>query len=419
MAEIFYLDGKKDKNRRLVAGLFWHPVAATTERARKAEVQEVAGQMKVAAAVWRHGPTVQVGLAGKAALGACSAAAIVSKTISVEGGENDFVCATQIPDGRWLYVAQKDGVLLPDGDVLGTEDEIRSRMLADCSAGDFALVYAPEHWGVRAKGERDFLSFMPTKKDALFWHKWWRLRPVRVGLGDYAKTIFMLLLAIGVVSGGVAGWKYWQGVQEKKRIEAARIAAEAAAAQAAAIVVKPWGQMPYATALVRACASEYAGLRTNIAGWAMTTLMCSHNDGLSAIWTAPEVGGTRGAFVAQNPAAVTSPDGAFATFAKPIAFPVPEVAEELQESQIVLAWVADRASKFGAQFKAQSVDAPAPDPAAPVAAAPGTWKTYTWTIASGVSPTSLVPQINTAGLRVTKIMFSNDQWSIEGVLYAK
>lgn len=419
MAEIFYLDGKKDKSRRLVAGLFWHPLAAATEKARKAEVQEVASQMKVDLAVWRHGATAQVGLATKAALGACSAAAIVSKTISVEGGENDFVCATQIPDGRWLYVAQKDGVLLPDGDTLGTEDEIRSRMLADCSAGDFKLVYAPEHWGVQAKGERDFLSFVPKKKGALFWHKWWRLRPVRVGAGDYAKTILLLLLVVGVVGGGMAGWKYWQGSQEKKRIEAARVAAEAAAAQAAAVVVKPWGEMPYATVMLRACLDGFAELRTNVAGWTMTTLMCSRNDGLTAIWAAPGLGGTHAAFVATIPAAVVSPDGSFATLSKPIAFQAPEGAEELQQSQHALAWLSDQASRFGGQLKAQSADGPTPNQASPVAASPDTWKTYTWTIASGVSPASLVPKIATAGLRVTKIMFGNDQWSIEGVLYAK
>lgn len=416
MAEIFYLGGKKDKNNRLVAGLFWHPVSATTDRARKAEVKKVADQMKVSAVVWRHGATAQVGLAGKLALGACSAAAIVSKTISVEGDENDFVCAAQIPDGRWLYVAQKDGVLLPDGDLLGTEDEIRSRMLADCSAGDFALVYAPEHWGVRARGERDFLSFIPKKKDALFWHKWWRLRPVHVGVGDYAKTIFVLLLAIVVVGGSVTGWKYWQGVQEKKRIEAARAAAEAAQV---VTIIKPWGEMPVATVMVRACANEFEGLRLNIAGWRLTTLTCSLNDGLAAIWTAPEVGGTHGAFVSHNPAAVASPDGTFATLAKAIAFPLPESPEELQPSQLVLAGLSDRVSRFGTQFKAQSADAPAPDPAAPVAATPDAWKMYTWTIASEVAATSLVPHIDTAGLRVTKIMFGNNQWSIEGVLYAK
>lgn len=413
MAEIFYLGGKKDKNNRLVAGLFWHPVSATTDRARKAEVKKVADQMKVSAVVWRHGATAQVGLAAKLALGASSAAAIVSKTISVEGDENDFVCATQIPDGRWLYVAQKDGVLLPDGDLLGTEDEIRSRMLADCSAGDFALVYAPEHWGVRAKGERDFLSFIPKKKDAFIWHKWWRLRPVHVGVGDYAKTIGVLLLAIVVVGGGVTGWKYWQGVQEKKRIEAARAAA--AAAQVATII-KPWGGVPAATVMVRACANEFTGLRPNIAGWRLTMLTCSLNDGLAVVWTAPEVGGTHGVFVSHNPAAVASPDGAFATLAKAIAFPLPESAEELQSSQLVLAWLSDRTSRFGAQFKAQSADATA---AAPVPATPDAWKTYTWTIASEVAATSLVPHIDTAGLRVTKIMFGNGQWSIEGVLYAK
>lgn len=416
MAEIFYLDGKKDKNKRLVAGLFWHPVAATTDKARKAEIREVADQMRVDASVWRHGPTIQVGLATKAALGACSAAAIVSKTISVEGGANDFVCATQIPDGRWLYVAQKDGVLLPDGDALGSEDEIRSRMLADCSAGDFALVYAPEHWGVQAQGERDFLSFIPKKKDALFWHKWWRLRPVRVGAADYVKSSLLLLLVIGVMGGGVVGWKYWQGAQEKKRIEAARAAAEAAQTVP---ITKPWGEMPVAAAMVRACANEFAGLRTNLAGWRLTTLTCSQNDGLVAIWGAPEIGGTHSAFVSHNPAAVVSPDGTFATLTKAIAFPVPESAETLQPSHLVLAWLSDRASRFGAQFKAQSADAPAPDPAAPVVAAPDAWKTYTWTIASGVAATSLVPHIDTAGLRVTKIMSSDDQWSIEGVLYAK
>lgn len=419
MAEFFYLGGKEDKNKRLVAGLFWHPVAASTDKARKAEAQEVADQMKLDAVVWRHGATYQAGLAGKDALGACAAAALVSKTIEVEGGGGDFICAAQVPDGRWLYVAQKDGVLLPDGDMLGSEDEVRSRMLADFSAGHFALVYAPDHWGVPAKAERDFLSFIPQKKGAQHWHKWWRMQPVRVGLAHYAKTIVAMLVVAGVLAGGVVGWKVWNRYQEQKRIEAARIAAEAAAASAAAVVVKPWAQQPLATSFARACAADFGPLRASVAGWELATVACSVGDGVSVVWKAPAVGGSHSAFVAAIPQAVVSPDGSFATLTRTVAFTAPESAEDLQPAQPVIAWLMDRASHLSAQFKVQADGAPAtaPAPGAPEGGA-GVWKTYAWSMATGLSPQTVIPQINTAGLRVTKIMFSNDQWSIEGVLYA-
>lgn len=413
MTDFFHLDDKKHKTRRLVAGLFWHPIAANTSRARKAEILEVADQMGMGAAIVRLGSTVQVGLSAKSEVGAWSAAAIVSKTIDVEGGLNDFVCATQIPDGRWLYVAQKDGVLLPDGDMVGIEDEVRSRMLADCSASNFGLVYAPEHWGIQSSGERDFLSFLPKKKGGVRWHAWWRLRPIRFAATDYIKKFIWVAVAVAVLAAGVNRFNHWEDGRKK---EAAAIAAAiAAAAQPALEAVKPWAHLPRSAEVMRVCQGEFDDIRLSISGWRVSTVICSGANGLSVVWQAPALGRTHEDFLAQNPAAVISPDGSFATLTKALSFTSPEEAEELRPSPLLLAALADKTSRVGIVFKAQAASIPPPDPAG---VAPD-WEIFSWSVVSPVSPASLVPLIDVPGMRINQIMFSNNEWSIDGVIYAK
>lgn len=411
-AESFFLNRESDKGRRFVAGLFWHPLSAATDKTRRREVQDISAQLTLDLVIWRTGDAVQAGLAsGQDLAGACSSAAVISKTLDVESGATDFVCATSIPDGRWLYVAQKDGVILPDGDIIGNEDEIRARMMSDLSVAEFAVIIAPEHWGFSSSTEREFISFLPKRKGKVAWHKWWQLTPVRVGLSSLLKKSLPFFVLFALLLAGMFGFNYWKSWQSEKDAEAARIAAQAAAAQASSVVVKPWSLTGRATAWAAECMPAVLSTRVDVAGWTLSSVECGA-DKIVKEWKMPDTGGARVPFVTQLPEAGMLADGRSATLEAPVKH-APGTAEPLQAVYRVVSELADKTGLMGSPIKISGSTTPAAG-----AGSADQWSTYSWSLSTQLSPFKVIEAIDTPGLRVSRITLKKDLWTIEGVLYA-
>jgi hypothetical protein len=284
-----------DKSHTFVAGLFWQPLSGSTSEYRK-ETQKLAKQLNLDLAVWRTMGVLQVGMGSSSENlkpGMLSAAAVISKTLEVESHARDFLCATEITDGRWLYVAQSDGVILPDGDLIGGEDEIKSRLLSDLSTGKWSLVFAPEHWGVHgAAEERSFEDFIPKRSGKYDYKKWWRLRPIDSWSSFRAKPskiiIPAMILAL-LAEGGMYAYKTWQN---KKAAEEARIAAIQAAATSAPVKVieHPWKSQPSARSYLNSCITAMEQVKSLWPGnWTLQGVNCA-NGSMTVQWKRQEYG---------------------------------------------------------------------------------------------------------------------------------
>lgn len=217
-----------EKGKLFVSGLHWQALSGGPSEV-KAEVEKLAALEGFDLAVWRVSSVQQVGFADTKKgfkAGMMSAAAVVSKTIDEEEDVRDFLCGIPLPDGRYLYVAQSEGVILPDGDSIGTAEEVRGRMLADMSVGkDWAKIYAPLAWGMQGAAERSFEDFLPQKNGKIdYRHKWWVLKPIKTSIRSVAKIVLPIAALSILIGAGMVSYKRWQ---------IAKANAEAAAAAAA------------------------------------------------------------------------------------------------------------------------------------------------------------------------------------------
>ena len=136
--------------QRFICGLFWQSLSR--RHALRAEAVELAARLNFDAMVLRIDRTFAgAGFASTregAQLGLPSLGALVSKTIAAEGAFYDgrqqpapnWLGAFHLPDGRWAYFAVRDGAFLPNGDWIGSSDEVFERLHGDYSLGGWNVV---------------------------------------------------------------------------------------------------------------------------------------------------------------------------------------------------------------------------------------------------------------------------------------
>lgn len=318
MTNTFALD-----KRTFVSGLFWQPLSGLSSDYRK-ETRRLAEELKFDLAVWRTTTASQVGLGSVSdglKPGLLSAAAVISKTLEIESGVRDFLCAAEIPGGRWLYVAQREGVILPDGDIVGGEDEIKSRLLNDLSLGSWPLIYAPEHWGVYgATEERAFVEFLPQKGGKNDFRRWWGLQPVDRWASirsNPSKILVPMIIIAAIAAGGMYGFKTWQN---KKAAETARIAELQAAAEGRPVMADhPWKNAPRAREYLKSCMSAMSQVKSLWPGnWTPMEATCA-NGMFTVLWKRQEWGWIDH-LRAVEPKAILAGDGSAASLSIPLVF---------------------------------------------------------------------------------------------------
>lgn len=413
-----------NKSHTFVSGLFWQPLSGVLTEARK-EARRLAAELKYDLAVWRTTSALQVGFGSYAEglkEGWCSAAAIISKTLEVEFNIRDFLCATPLPDGRWLYVAQREGVILPDGDIIGSEEEIKSRLLDDLSLGAWGLIYASAHWDLPVESEeRTFASFLPKKGDKNAHKRWWRLQPVDRFASirqQPSKVLAPAIIVVAIVLGGAYGYKVWKN---KKAEDAARLAAMQSGA---AKLEHPWKTMPRASEHLKACMGAWSQVKSFWPGnWTPMEATCA-NGVFTVLWKRQEYGWIDHLRIAE-PKAMLSGDGTSAAITIPM-LPAQGEDEVVPQENARTLDIHGTAQKY----RFAIVLTPAP----PVAILPGQenaanqpvkdWRELKW-VANGISlpPEVILSSLDGPGFRVNRIQagFSDGKiiWNMEGVQYVQ
>jgi len=413
------------RGRIFVGGLHWQALSGGPSEA-KSETQKLAKHLNFDLAVWRTSGAHKVGLASTKdgyKPGMLSAAAVISKTIEVESGERDFLCATELPDGRFLYVAQSDGVIMPDGDFIGTAESVCARMLDDMSIGkSWNMVIAPDMWGISESVERDFESFVPRKGGKLnFRHRWWALRPVKANVGSVTKSMMPFAVIGGALIAGIWAYQQWQESQSAK--EAARLAMLQAESETPTELPHPWKDKPRAQIAAASCATAFEGIPNLWPGnWTPESVLCAPGEGsIRVSWRRGEHGWIKH-LLEVEPHAAISPDGTMASRA--FQFQAPGTEDEaLVDGRERSMHLYSMAQQYGIDIVLAE---PPPLPQMPGATPDGMvvqmWRELSWAIkGSALSPESVVAALDGAGFRLNSVTarFSDGliKWDLEGSQY--
>jgi len=411
------------RGHTFVSGLFWLPLPGTL-RDHKKETEKLALETKSDLAVWRTTNALQVGLGSTEKglkPGLLSAAAVVSKTLEVDPGAKDFkdfLCATEVPGGSWLYVAQREGIILPDGDFLGTEDEVRSRMLSDYSLSQWNVIIAPAHWGMKDSRERRFEEFLPQKAGKNDFKKWWGLAPIKRNL---LKTVAPIAVIAVAIAAGLIGYQKWQA--NKAAEELARLAAEQQGTAVGQPVEHPWKKLPRAKAFASECMGALSSIKTLWPGnWLPRDITCS-GTAFAVVWLR-QPNGWIDHLLAVEPKAALSTDGAMASRTIPLVLSAGEDEAIPQESARTLQ-MHSAGQRYG--FKI-AISAPSAPPVLPgdTAKAPAlvTWKELAWKVEETSLPAATLAEIlDGPGFRVGRIQGALKggviTWVMEGKQYVQ
>lgn len=424
-AHVFNVEGIQ-----FVAGLFWQPLSESNSGEKQKEIKALSKELKLELYVLRNTSIDCVGFTNPSDAvkhGHSSAAAVVSKSLEIELGAKDFIFVTQLEDGNWLYVAQRDGLILPDGDkIYSSEDEARSRLLEDSSLGDWALTISPAIWGVSKSIERDFISMIPRNaKGKIKTHKWWKLKNVDSSkeLARHKGKIILCLIALAALGFGFKAYKSYLHDKEMRDADAA--AREMMAMQNRQNeVVHPWKNLPVASELLASCTEALEGVRLFPGNWELTSANCN-NGNLTVTWKPRGSTGWIQHLKAVHPNAMISLDGSLASITKPLAEMQVGSDEQIQPENERLIEMYSAAQRYGFKFTVA--------PAAPAAPAlPGQedapvaqkdWNEITWKAEGIELPSVVLAGLSGNGFRMTGMSatWQNGKfiWTMEGNQYVK
>jgi hypothetical protein len=415
-------------------GLFWQPLSASTPAERSKEILSLAQELSFDLAVTRNSAMHCVGFAKSSQtlkVGIFSAAAVISKTLDVEMRARDFIFVSPLPDGQWAYVAQRDGVILPDGDkVFASEDGARAALLEHMSLGDWSLVIVPAIWGINGSVERDFLSMLPRKKNGkIRTHKWWRLMPAnprRAVMTANAGKIALIAVVAGVALGGGLIYKKWKSERDARLAAEAAAAAAAMQAGAAGQVVRPenpWKSQPLAHEMVRACLTTLSTQRVFPGNWDLISIECSGGQ-LKISWK-PRAGGWIKHLREIEPSATIAVDGSDASASVPLPAMKVGYDEEAPAQNDRLSQMYATAQAYGVTLVAEAAhpDSAPVLPGRPAQAPQVFWKEVKWSAQGVVLPDVVLAALDGPGFRMSamraKWVNGNFVWTMEGTQYVQ
>jgi hypothetical protein len=360
-----------------------------------------------------------------------SLAAVISKTLAIEGAHYDghqqpvhnWLCAVKLPDGKWAYCAVRDANFLPNGDFAGTYDDVMERLQGDYALGGWNVVIGDpelEQHGFHNFSARTLDTLLPKRKDGqLQIHTWSALRPVRRIISN-RNAIALGAIALMVLIGG--GWqlrlKHQKEEQVRERaMQEARQRISAAAATSSKLIPKPWFSKPTPLDFARACVALQDPLTPG--GWQLEEYRCDL-DHATFGWVRND--SNIDYLRIKVPAAQIALTGNQAINSVPLHVAV-TVKEPLLMADVVIGNLLARSQALGLALKLTP-----PPPVKPVAVkATGQppapipeWKTWALNTELGaMSPVTAAEFLSQAGVRLDRITWHAGSWSIEGVVYAK
>jgi hypothetical protein len=422
--------------RPFVMGLSWQPLAGVSASDRKKEIRMLAKELSFDLHVTRHSETPCVGFTRSDAnikAGCITAAGIISKTVATENNQRDynFIFVAPLPDGQWACVLQREGMILPDGDlVFDSEDAARAHVLQNLSIGDWRNLYLPEIWGIPNSTERSFASMLPRRKNGTTRiHSWWGLVPTdsRARLFALHGKKIALLGAVLLLAGGLfLSYKFYRDALQLEKIaqEAARLT-QLQKDNAPPPPPPPWKSQPLALDMMVGCLSVVEKQKLFPGNWDLKELVCGGQT-LKIFWV-PKAWGWIDHLSQIEPRADIAPDGNSAMVAVAMDPMEPGLEESLLTERERVFEMRSIAQRLGLKLTIASAT-PAPAPALPgqtpaTPAAKPEWKSFQWKLEEIALPLTAIRELENTGMRIQQIkavwQTGKFIWTIEGVQYVR
>lgn len=412
---------------RFVCGLFWQSLSRRQEL--RAEAIELATRLNFDAMVLRIDRNFAgAGFASTregAQFGLPSLGALVSRTIATEGAFYDgrqqpapnWLGAFALPDGRWAYFAVRDGAFLPNGDWVGTAEEVFEHLHSDYSLGGWNVVIGDP--SIEGQGFHNFYprrieDMIPRRGGKARLPGWLNLVPVSRNL-QWRRIAIMAgaVVAVGaVVYGGLLYRAYRQNIERERAFEFARhqLMTHPVQALTKAPPPDPWAALPRPSTFVRYCLDHLDVVGPG--GWQVDDYLCvpgsisynwSRNDSNVAILMAAE------------PRAMADISGDHASIVRPFSLPAggDDVIDGVHGVRMRLL-SAFQLLGVVLRFSIQ------PRPAGQSASDAPPWQVWHFAADLGdLSPRNVMDYLDEPGVRVQKLAYQAGHWSIEGVVYEK
>ena len=411
---IFEYGGKK-----FVSGLFWQVLSRP--RDLKKEARELAKQLNFDYVLLRTGYLPQAGFGAKedgCISGLASLAAIVSKAMDMANHGDSWMAAFELPDGKFAYVAVRDGGFLANGDFAGTRDEVLERMTEDYSVGRWDKIIAPQDFNFPDSIEKPFDSFLPTRNGKVMFLRWWKLDPIKAEIP--VKKILAAAIAVVLVVGVVGGWLYYKKAQEELENQRALAEMQARLAeqmrQAEVIQIPPWAQLPLTSEFVQTCEASISDLPRYAAGWSLGSAGCSL-EGMEGIYERGP-GGTVKAIHEALPIGIkTDLRGESGIVMEHFQFDLSRNDDVLPLAES-MARLQTNLQSLGLAFQVADQENKGNVPGVTTAATEH-YRIHKFSLTSVLSPSEIVEAFDVPGVRLNKLVYKQSEWAIEGVLYAK
>lgn len=419
---------------QVVVGLMWQPLAGSNTGERQTEVKGFGKELDLNLQVI-HRENLCVGLAkanSAVKSGAVSLAAALSEKLHELHGARDFILVVELEGGQWYYLAQKDGVIFPDGDQLySSEDLAKTRFFEDSSLADWAHLVVPSHWGVsntlEAPAIDEVLPFRGKAKRKLAAPKHWKLIAISVTpaqfIRQHAASLVVIAAAISTIVVGMDQLKSWQ--QQKAIAEAARVAAEIAAQQAQELPrPRPWGEIPHASDLMNACLLSVGSVQLFPGNWELSSVHCG--GGVMTVSWKPRAFGWIEHLKQVVPDVVIATDGTLASTTKPLPQLRKPTDEDVYTANERMVAMYAAAQRYGVKFTATPPVTNAVQALPGQGAAPGQeqlWEEMGWKAEGITLPEVVLQALDGNGFRLSAMnaQWRDGQfvWTMEGSQYVR
>lgn len=386
--------------RQWLAGMYWNSFEAVPNKAELKEAAQALNADWVAIRV--NESAVQGGFT--APIDGIKHPAKLSSLAAklADSHEQPWLGIFKIDQHTWWYIAVRDGhAILPEGDVIGSEEEIFAARDRHSGYTDWNYI----------EGDFEALTQLVNQIDA-------KATPVR-SLTSFpiplAPLIITTIVTIALLGGGYYWWTAQQKIEAQEKAEAiAKMRAQLAAGEPITTTPSPLVSTPNPNEWLHACGQIISGIPLSTFGWRLENVACNTAN-VTANWTRSE-----GATVARKP------DGTLNSTGDKIeqTLPLQDLNTQGQDNAITLT---DARLQFRAWAQAAGFSLLMLEPAPRVASLPGAIQDpikkligesakIDFKLEVPISPFALnldaIP-----GLRMTELKSTETVWKLEGVLY--
>jgi hypothetical protein len=405
-----------------ISGLIWQ-IMPKAGKVNHESIRKTGHALNCDLFVVRLTKTPQIGYAAKNdgyAEGQRSIAAVVSKSMEINHGSIDFICAIQIDNDRFIYIEQAEGLITTNGDLCGDENVIKEKLLNSLSLDrEWGVIVAPEDWHIANSISQTLDQLVPLILFSNFKKKaWYALQDLDQGL--YRKIVLKTrkyVYGIGIFFFAVSAgsWYYY------KIFSAVHNTHPMVDYQP---VTPPWHSTPNASNVIATCdAAFYSIEKLSPGGWNPEQTVCNVLERSFVIyWKSPT--DVPYFYIKEDlPDVQLSRDFKKASLTKTIDIPMTGNQEVLLGNiRIKHMVLISEVNEFVLEILESEV-APIPTPNnAQALSQQAPWSSYKWVAKSNrLSPRSMISLLDGPGMRIDKIRTNIQDgilsWEIEGIQY--